>query len=914
MSNDMNRTSYPEDTIYLLDWHACWANWMDGAGPETGGIHGYNKWIKGLHEGQTPHWLQEFIFSMLDNYPWYCTTLPFNGQTLQEMKDRTPEACAELAQWVRRGRIEVCDGTYDTPYLFLYPGESQIRQFQYGKAATRDVLGVDITKFGSNEADFHPQLAQLLRLLGYEGVMLVTPWGHYGSSPTAEQHRIWWQAPDGTCIDAIPSHPAVYSYDPPLSSLPFGYQENPDVPGWDQAITPHVQKLFASSDIRWPFVCLNGDSGMNKEMYRFALEAVDDTYANDIVWCTGLDLNRRIKALIKRGLKSPFRGREWYEKTNTSPNIRLTTLTEYFNRTDPPEVRKAFTRDEFRYRHISGTYGDRALISGRQAETKLCEAEALAVMVQAAEGSSRSGFLDNAWKKLLQSQHLNNLCIPTEFSWRRGESPAGRGIRQSEEAAREARDAGNETIDFLERQIDTKPSLGDESAAACIVFNPLGWTRSDAVEVRVPLRLGANQSARCYDGRLEVPCQIVKRHQSVNSSTAEVDIVFRAGDVPGFGYKTFHFTAGDSQGCPSKASDLSLENDLLKIEFDAKGHITSCLDHITGREFLDTPSALGNELTGKFPKEGFLSTRSCEVSATVVESGPVRWTLQAKGKMTNCPFTSIVRLAAGSRRIDFSTTFDFPCGTRIGDLTWFNASECSFASKSDGKGLLNAHDKLRTTFNPKLSGEGQFFSDLAFAAYPSNKTDVLGISWADCSDEESGLTLINTGNIAYYRSPENGATLSMVLAYGGPHRAKGPTYLADEHKFRYSLVPHAGDWKAAKSYRYAAEVGSPLITRVTSNHDGCLPPSAGLLEVTPANVVSSALLPGKPAQLRIVEMEGTATTATLLLNAPAKQAQVVDLQGNVIRPAKVSGSTVHIDLRGHEIATIQLRGLRWLRN
>lgn len=908
MSEGAAADTYPADELYMLDWWAGWVSWMHWGGGECGGFHGYDKWIKGWHEGLVPHWLQGEIFRMLADYSWFCTNIPLNGNTLEEMQRWTPDAVAELADWVRQGRIEMCDGTYDSPYLFLFPGESQIRQFQYGKAITRAVLGHDVTRFASNEPGFHPQLAQILKLAGYTGVLLLTPWGHYAYGPSAHEHRVWWVAPDGTKIDTIPANSD--SYNRPWGSRPFGLT----------VFDRRVRDLFARANCRWPLLTPNADVGMSLAMYQFAEKALDDTYVEDIAWYAPFKVLEPMKEAIREKIQAILepRGEEMlpsvgplhYRHLHDDLRLRFTTVSEYFDRTEPPIVEKAFDGDEFGFRHIAGQFGDQLTISAYAAEARLCDAEAFAAMVQAAGGACRAGFQDRSWKNVLSAQHFNNYCIPVEFCWRLTESPASRAIRLSVEAARDAEAAADEMLGILDRQIDTRSDPAMAPSIAVRVFNPLGWKRADAVTVHVSFEGADARSFRCYADNVEIPCQIIKGYESAEGELVEADVVFMARDVPGFGYRVFHLVPGPEVIDPLQSSGQILSNDLIQIEFDEKGHLLSCTDSATGREFLDTSAILGNELTGRFPKHGSVTSRTSDATSMPVEAGPVRWKFRSEGKLAGYPYQTVVCLTADSRRIDFSTTFDFDVGTRVGDLTSLSPDEAALP-ENDDVGLLNNREKLRTTFNPKLGSVRQLFSDLAFAAYPSNRRNVLGISWADYSDAEAGLTLINTGNIQYHHAPDDSALLSLVLAYGGPHRQKGPTYLAGIHQFRYSLLPHIGDWRTARSYRHAAEVAHPLIARTGTAHEGTLPGCSSLLEVDLPNVITSALVPGRPSALRVVEMDGKPSVVTVSLRHPIDGARVVDLMGDPMRSARTVGSSIQLDLRAHEIATLELPGLQW---
>src|SRR5439155_25635004 len=91
--------------------------------------------------------------------------------------------------------------------------------------------------------------------------------------------------------------------------------------------------------------------------------------------------------------------------------------------------------------------------------------------------------------------------------------------------------------------------------------------------------------------------------------------------------------------------------------------------------------------------------------------------------------------------------------------------------------------------------------------------------------------------------------------------------LGKELTFRYALVPHAGDWREATTYRSGLEFNNPLIVRKAVPHRGKLPREWGLLEISQPNVVLSALKPGRAGTmiLRVYEANGKAASDIAIL-------------------------------------------------
>ena len=79
---------------------------------------------------------------------------------------------------------------------------------------------------------------------------------------------------------------------------------------------------------------------------------------------------------------------------------------------------------------------------------------------------------------------------------------------------------------------------------------------------------------------------------------------------------------------------------------------------------------------------------------------------------------------------------------------------------------------VRVHFNPAF--EGDFFSDLALSVERSTRSVSPGQTFGCVTNGQLGLTLINRGNLGYYRNPDQGAGLSLILASGDREYRYGP--------------------------------------------------------------------------------------------------------------------------------------------
>jgi alpha-mannosidase len=124
---------------------------------------------------------------------------------------------------------------------------------------------------------------------------------------------------------------------------------------------------------------------------------------------------------------------------------------------------------------------------------------------------------------------------------------------------------------------------------------------------------------------------------------------------------------------------------------------------------------------------------------------------------------------------------------------------------------------------------------------PVDGTENAAQSWVDISGtlggRPAGLAVVNNAKHGYDVSPGSpgGDTPSMgitavrspVYAWHDPRQLDPDGFYSYQDQgiqsFRYLLVPHQGDWRAADLSRRAAELGSPVRAMLESFHRGPLP-------------------------------------------------------------------------------------------
>ncbi len=136
------------------------------------------------------------------------------------------------------------------------------------------------------------------------------------------------------------------------------------------------------------------------------------------------------------------------------------------------------------------------------------------------------------------------------------------------------------------------------------------------------------------------------------------------------------------------------------------------------------------------------------------------------------------------------------------------------------------------------------------------------------------------------------------------------------YTFRYSALPHEGDWKQAASYRHGMEINMPLVsiqvTKKIENKENRkrYHSKFSLLEITPKNILLSALKMSEDKKsiiVRFYETEGKRTVATLRFGLMVKSAALTDLLENEIKKLKESKCyTLQMDIDPYRITTLKV--------
>ncbi len=807
--------------------------------------------------------------SLLRTHPEYRFVLD-QVAYVRPFLERYPEEAAAFRQYVKEGRLQIVCGNDVMLDVNMPSGESWIRQVLYGKGYYRDALGVDVTVgWALDTFGHHAQMPQLLKLGGYQSY-----WFQRGVPGGDTPSEFQWQGLDGTKIPAF----------------------------W----LPHSYGMFTPAP---------------KSAYSFSHYALGEwntlgqnSHWPDRVALVGADVSEpeeSFPALVK----------EFNEKSGAPFQIRFGVPTDFTEATakhpDQPlisgELNPVF----------QGIYSNRVELKQwvRRDEDVLTNAEKLTAMASTLNLPSTWTDFEKAWEPVLFSQ-AHDLMSGTMVDKVYNESIRGYELSQ---------DLGNEQIDAKANAIAAKIDTQVDGVPV-VVFNTLGWARTDIVQVEIGSIKPNIHALRLRDSSgADLPLQILEAQRYYDGSLKDVKVAFLAHDVPAFGYALYEITPTESESPGSPKPDHALpatstwhddtgtiENEYYRISFDLwTGAIKELYDkaahwdvlggrpgNIVAREqdggdFWELYGTLnGGRLTKMIRKQGLPDSAKAHFSDEQVGgsgktfSGPVFSQFSLSHPFGDGSFATTVRLYPGIHRVDIHTD------------------------------LLNNDKFVRyRLLIPTSIENGRRFDEIPFGAIERPQAQEYPAQyWMDYGDGSKGLALLNRGlvgnNVAdgtLLLSLMRSAQISAYPFIGGFEPGVSSDLgleLGVKRSFDYSLVPHSGDWRDAVVYRSGWEFNHPLLARKVSAHAGTLPREWGLLEISDSSVVASALMPGRDGSvtLRIYEASGKpASGVNIKLHVPVGSAAETNLMGDEIRPLRVAQDTVHFDLRPFEIKTLNLK-------
>jgi len=752
----------------------------DGAGTRFCYVDGYHGGV----DGHMPPGSLRDVMDGLDKFPNWKVSFEIEPYSWAVFAKSDPESLERLRRFLADGtpkaRVELVSGAYGQPYTWNISGESIIRHLVYGRQEIRAVFpDVNVDTYAVQEPCWTSCLPQVLKSLGYRRAVLKnsTCWGGYHTA-TVDADMVRWVGPDGSEIPAVPRYASEALVAPATeegAQPPGGFVERCTTAGIEHPAGTILQ------DMGWPGRPWR--LGMNEQIFRTM---------RHITW------------------------REYTEAIAAAPTKSWKASQE--------DLRVSLAWGAPILQRMSQIV--------RASESQIVQAEKLASMATVRLGAAYPAeALKAAWVNLLLSQHHDAWIVPSNHHHRGGTWASDADARHA------VSDQSCRTIIRESATAMAGAAKADPGASFVRVFNTTGSRRQDIAHFEV--------AADRHD--LAVTDAEGKPVPSQTVPAADGAVLLFRADVPAMGYATYHIGPADPAATSKPHAPVvaefgnngtaKLESDEYKLTIDPSrgGVVSSLFCQATNREFVDSTGPRGfGEFRGFFGQErDWLSSAQTPARITVTESGSLRATLRIEGHIGPYPFTTLLSLVAGQRRIDFQTSFDLPVADRdhrdrkvlIGQ-PWEKGRD---TTRSNQRPIYDSSYKLQVLFpaaikHPTLFKNAPFdvcrstIDDTTFSGWDSIKHNVI-VNWVDLaeSDGSAGLAVMTDHTTAYSLTKDE--PLGIVMCYAGPG-VWWDYSIERKPTVRYALVPHAGDWMAAQLPYELDWWSEPLVVAPTGDPAG----------------------------------------------------------------------------------------------
>ncbi|RPI04176.1 MAG: alpha-mannosidase [Ignavibacteriae bacterium] len=763
-----------------------------------------------------------------------------NQPVLYEFTKRNyPELYKQIHQRITEGRWEPLGAMWTEADCNIPGGESLIRQIVFGKRFFKQEFGIESTTLWLPDSfGFTWSLPQILKRSGitnfYTSKLL------WNEKTTFPYTSFWWQGIDKTKILAHHSPVGLEGQITPKSLL------NNVMPAENNQPSPSTLQTYGFGD---------GGGGPIKENLEFAVI---------------------LKTII--GL----------------PPSQLSTVQSFFKQLEEQSANLPVWNNELYLETHRGVYTTNAEIKklNRVSEGLLYSSELLSTLAFLyGKNSSARRYpkqkLDEAWKKLLLLQ-FHDIISGTVIA---------DVVKESRQEYREINTICTEIISASLQGV-SQPVKKSKSEFHFELFNPLGWRRSEYVELAIKSN-DKNISVIDKDGN-PIAHQVVDRTKTGQTLLCYVE------HIPAFGFKHLmvrNHESVEEAGEPWTATSNKLETPFYRIHLDSKGAFRSIYSKPLRRElfqkgktgntiatFRDVPKQWESwNIDAEYEKHriDLWKTKQCKI----IEQGPLRATVRIELKTENgSMLTQHIRFYHRSPRIDFQTSVRWHEKQILMKVAFPFNMKTSSATYEIQFGAIDRSSKPRTDEE-------------------SAKFEVPAQQWADMSDAKYGVSLLNDCKYGY-NAKENSLQLTLLRSARYPNpldpiRADEEVIDQDEQVFCYSLFPHSGDWTKGGTVQQARELNNSicLFQNLQVQH---IP---SLLDSSKPNVLIDAVKKAEDSDaivVRLHEAHGNTTETVLRFALDVAGATECDLLENEEKSHKIIKSKLALKFRPFEIKTLKL--------
>lgn len=541
------------------------------------------------------------------------------------------------------------------------------------------------------------------------------------------------------------------------------------------------------------------------------------------------------------------------------PRVEIRSPQEFFERCKADAKDLAVWVGELYFELHRGTYTTQARnkLHNRRAETLMHNLEFLAAMAHVTKAAPYpSAEIERLWKLILLNQFHD--IIPG--------SSINEVYVDSERDYAEIFESGERLLDEL---LLALLGPGDD----LIVINTLEIARSKVIEL--PFDIPTAQMAANGRPLLEV-------------------------STGGLGFRQIKPTAENLPRPEVKISQIDdcfvLENSFLRVVIRNDGHLLSLYHKSKQREAIE-PNQLANHFVlfddvpnfwDAWDVDVFHLEKRTEIypdaTASIWENGPLRASIKFEFSLSESSrVTQIISLDRASPYLEFSTEVEWHEKRKFLKVEFPLNLRAQYATYETQYGLIQRPTHFNTSW------------DLA-------RFEVCGHRWADLSEPEFGVALLNDCKYGY-STHQNTMSLSLLRAPTNPDAEAD----MGRHSFRYALLPHQRNLWDMGIVRDGLDFNTPLIVKRGNSEQlsvrlGTFLNAGGkiILDTVKKAEDSDALI------VRLYEPYGVRGVANLSSPLPIKRVTRCNLLEEEIEALEWEINQVKFDVTPFQIITLKL--------
>lgn len=521
-----------------------------------------------------------------------------------------------------------------------------------------------------------------------------------------------------------------------------------------------------------------------------------------------------------------------------------------------PETRYA---GELYFQNHRGTYTSQARTKkgNRKSEFALREAEMwLAAALATADYKYPLDIMDDAWKKVLLNQFHD--IIP------------GSSIKRVYEEAEAAYGEVIATAGDIARKAAGRITGGSGDAVS--VFNSLSWDRKETIMLPEGF-----EGAEGPDGA-PLPSQ-----KTDGRTFVEVEI-------PSCGWTTIQPAKACELSSSIRAGKTFMENEVLRLEINALGQLTSIYDKEAGR---DLAAGLCNDF--RMYKDISVSWDAWDIDSTYVYNpvgldseaeinvlcvGPLFASIQVKRQLNNSNLTQEITIKRNSRRVDFKTTIDWQ----------------------------ESHKLLKVNFPVNIYAN-EAIHEIQFGhikrpnhtsrQFDADRFEVSAHKWSALAEEGRGIAILND---CKYGVNVLGSSINLTLLKAGV--APDPTADRGIQEFTYSFYAWNGSLSDSDVVREAYELNCPALT------ERGFAGRSSMFSMDTANIIIDTVKPAEDGSgdiiIRMYEAKRNAVSCSFCTALPVRKVFRTNMLEDTEQELAMDNGNVPLDFRPFEVKTLRL--------